>query len=620
MRVQTLSDLNDYLGPSQICIKPVNEIIDPTPDPAQISSESKAWAATEIRLDEPTGHYYEIESRGKDKGGDQSAGALGVTGLQQQGNKLKKAEITLNDCLACSGCITSAESVLVNLQSHTEVYTVLQEQADDIVPVLSISPQSIASLSVLYSVSPQRTFNALARFFKRTLGFALVFDTDYARELSLAQGRREVLERWQSNAQADTGAHLPLPLLASACPGWICYAEKTHGELLPFISAVKSPQQIAGSLIKQYLVTRPHVEALLNTTSASEERPRGRRRIYHVSVMPCFDKKLEASRPDFADPITGERDVDCVLTTGEVHKMLQDHNVDLSSGDAERNAMQMDGDASSTSEIEDELLPRFTSSALGTSSGGYLFNALRAVAASLPSDQQSMLHLESRAVRGEDYIEYRLLFNGALIFRAAKCYGFRNLQNVVRKVGKDKGLAIGHGAARGSMEGPRARSKGLAAVRRARRNDRAGAREVVVDAAERSYDFIEVMACPSGCVNGGGQLPPSSARDHMQLDTEGMPQINLSDVSAVSGKDWVARVEAAYWDYTAQSQSDTLDDLFRNDDKQIEAALDEMIDSTRARQAELGKIQSAAQVRQEMLTTQYRAVEIEEINGLAVKW
>ena len=43
-------------------------------------------------------------------------------------------------------------------------------------------------------------------------------------------------------------------------------------------------------------------------------------RVRHVTIMPCFDKKLEASREDFTHPDTGAKEVDCVLTTlpGEV--------------------------------------------------------------------------------------------------------------------------------------------------------------------------------------------------------------------------------------------------------------------------------------------------------------
>jgi iron only hydrogenase large subunit-like protein len=72
------------------------------------------------------------------------------------------------------------------------------------------------------------------------------------------------------------------------CAGWVCYAEKTHGSyILPYIASSRSPQGIMGALVKQLL-------APLKGWQPS--------RVYHVSVMPCYDKKLEASRDDFNVP------------------------------------------------------------------------------------------------------------------------------------------------------------------------------------------------------------------------------------------------------------------------------------------------------------------------------
>ena len=84
--------------------------------------------------------------------------------------------------------------------------------------------------------------------------------------------------------------------------GWVCYAEKTHGEyILPYISSTKSPQQVMGSIVKDYI-------GQLHDYTPD--------RVYHVTVMPCYDKKLEASRQDFYSDIYQTRDVDCVITTG----------------------------------------------------------------------------------------------------------------------------------------------------------------------------------------------------------------------------------------------------------------------------------------------------------------
>ena len=143
------------------------------------------------------------------------------------------------------------------MQSHTEVLNFLAANPEDIcvshkVPALSIAPQSLASLAASISssstsaaVSLRQILRRVEAFCKDTLGFAHVFDTTFARHISLLENAREFTERKSGQGQ--------LPMLASACPGWVCYAEKTHAEMLPFISQTKSPQQVMGTLVKEYL-------------------------------------------------------------------------------------------------------------------------------------------------------------------------------------------------------------------------------------------------------------------------------------------------------------------------------------------------------------------------------
>lgn len=103
--------------------------------------------------------------------------------------------------------------------------------------------------------------------------------------------------------------YLSLYLIYFRLQGWICYAEKTHGNfILPYISTTKSPQQVMGSLVKSYLADQNGIKP---------------DQIYHVTVMPCFDKKLEASRQDFYNDLYSTRDVDCVITSGEFLEVLK---------------------------------------------------------------------------------------------------------------------------------------------------------------------------------------------------------------------------------------------------------------------------------------------------------
>lgn len=173
-----------------------------------------------------------------------------------------------------SGCITSAESVLITLQSHEEVLNFLKTNPPATSPehklvVLSISPQSIASLAAKSSASiaststttvpPPSPSEILARiraFATSELGFDHIFDTTFARHLALREHVAEFQERSEKAQAAKTAKTLgesTLPMLASACPGWVCYAEKTHAEMLPLIATTKSPQQVMGTLVKEWM-------------------------------------------------------------------------------------------------------------------------------------------------------------------------------------------------------------------------------------------------------------------------------------------------------------------------------------------------------------------------------
>ncbi|KAH6943692.1 hypothetical protein HPB50_025614 [Hyalomma asiaticum] len=261
--VLRITDLNDFIGPSQECIKPV-------------TVEKRPGKLGSIKIGDD-GSYLQVDESG-------------------QSSKLEKAQITLTDCLACSGCVTSAETVLITQQSSEQLYGVLKENAE--LPeekrkliVITVAPQVAASFAGKYGVDYENASARLTGFFK-TLGAHYVLDSTFGREFALIEVLRDFIERW-ARRDSDRNA---LPLLASSCPGFVCYAEKTHGDvLLPHISRARSPQQIMGSLVKKFLAGR-------------------------LAKKP--DQKLEASRADFYDEIYSTRDVDCVITSVEVESML----------------------------------------------------------------------------------------------------------------------------------------------------------------------------------------------------------------------------------------------------------------------------------------------------------
>ncbi|KAI0356294.1 iron hydrogenase [Trametes cingulata] len=631
----TLTDLNDFITPSQACIKPVEQTNKPEPQDA-------GAAATQIQVDS-SGSYYEVSANAP------SAGQSGE-GTKQ---KLTTAEISLNDCLACSGCITSAESVLITMQSHTEVLNVLQNNPppsspEHKVPVISIAPQSLASLAASISSTSSQTISLLqvlrrvSAFCRSALGFAHVYDTTFARHLSLLEHAKEFTERKNGGAVGVDGGRLPM--LASACPGWVCYAEKTHAEMLPFIARTKSPQQVMGTLVKEWLGAK------------WGKRPD---QIYHVTVMPCYDKKLEASRQDFYNDAYATRDVDCVLTTGELQLLMLDKGWDLSApvpdenlpprphpalrrvvasgNDGAIDALASSADAVVQGEPDlDDAFPELLMHP-GTSSGSYLHSLITTLTSSHPSP--SSLELTTKTVRTADYEEYTLTdrTTGAVLFRGAKCYGFRNLQNVVRKVGRDAGVQVGRGAA-GRMAGLRARGRAV------RRGGAAGGEGAPQE--ERGYDYVEVMACPGGCVNGGGQVRPVQASQSSTTDAEGFSRdwsasgvkldvdepLPAAPVGPKWGdKEWTRKVEAAYWHTLptppptppADGVAQKAGSVFEYADELAGRVLLEITGASKAGEGRAGWMENldgeAEEKRRKMFRTQYRAVE-SEVVGLAVKW
>ncbi|KAN0037861.1 hypothetical protein ACTA71_000032 [Dictyostelium dimigraforme] len=428
----------DYIVPSQICIKPVE--IEKSND----SGNSK------IQI-ESDGRYVEISEDGTKK-------------------SLEKATITLNDCLACSGCITSAESVLITAQSISEFLLNVNNNNQDEkkIIVITLSPQSRASLASHFKISTLSVVKKLKTFFKK-LNINYLFDSSFSRDFSLLESAAEFVARYKKTYINNNGNNddkleaFPLPMLSSACPGWICYAEKTHGEfILPYISTTKSPQQIMGTLVKYYFA-----EKIINTKPSN---------IYHVTIMPCYDKKLEASRNDFYNDIFKTKDVDCVLSTTEILDLFKEKEIDF---------LSLEEDNS----IEDQffqLSPSNEFYSIKGSSGGYLEFVYKYAAKEL-FNVDIVEPIEYKVGRNQDFKEVSLEIDGKKVLNFAQAYGFRNIQNIVRKI-----------------------KTNIAAKK---------------DASSQ-YDFVEIMACPSGCINGGGQIKAEGIKENKTILLESEEKYN----------------------------------------------------------------------------------------------
>lgn len=301
--------------------------------------------------------------------------------------------------------------------------------------------------------------------------------------------------------------------------------------------------------------------------------------------MPCYDKKLEASRQDFYNDIYSTRDVDCVITTGELELIMLDHGWDLGKQGPSELEVYPEMDVTDDGEVELPELMQHT----GTSSGSYLHSII----SHLQHTSIVPLTLSVKMIRNSDYEEYTLTEGadaGKVVFKGAKCFGFRNLQNIVRKVGKSHGVRTGYGAA-GKLAGRRRVTK-----------------DVGSEEKPKNYDYVEVMACPGGCVNGGGQLKGRQAKTMTATkDKEGYERNWEADGVMQNAKwgdrEWTRLVEEAYWrSLASQSQSQEMADGDTLADGVIEELCDGDLDQ-----------------RREKLRTSYRGVESDMV-GLAVKW
>ncbi|XP_041027896.1 protein NAR1 [Juglans microcarpa x Juglans regia] len=406
-----IGDLSDFIAPSQACIVSLKGLKSNSTkhDKAEVSSSNK----------------------------------------QLQTDPVK---ISLKDCLACSGCVTSAETVMLEKQSLDEFLSNVSKGKPIII---SLSPQSRTSLAVHFGISPLQVFKKLTTFLK-SLGVKAVFDTSCSRDLTLIESCNEFITRYKySQSMDDESCKSSLPMISSACPGWICYAEKQLGSyILPYISSVKSPQQTIGSIVKHHVCQELGL------------RPD---EVYHVTVMPCYDKKLEASRDDFVFQVESRdetcenglrtMEVDSVLTSGEVLELIQLKAEDFKA-------------------LEESPLDRMLTNVneeghlygVSGGSGGYAETIFRYAAKTL-FGRDINGPLDFRTVRNSDFQEVNLEVEGKTVLKFALCYGFRNLQNVVRKIKSGK----------------------------------------------CDYHFLEIMACPAGCLNGGGQIKSMAGQSPKEL-------------------------------------------------------------------------------------------------------
>ncbi|MBU2647381.1 [FeFe] hydrogenase, group A, partial [bacterium] len=206
-------------------------------------------------------------------------------------------------CTYCGQCAVVCPTGAIMEKDDTGIVWAALNDPDKVV-VVQEAPAIRATLGEEFGLPPGTLVTGKMIAALRRLGFDRVFDTNFTADLTIIEEGNELLQRVKNNGV--------LPMITSCSPGWIKYAEHFYPALLPHLSTCKSPQQMFGALAKTYYADFAGIPP--------ED-------LFVVSIMPCTAKKFEAARPEMN--ASGYRDVDAVLTTRELGRMIRQAGIDL---------------------------------------------------------------------------------------------------------------------------------------------------------------------------------------------------------------------------------------------------------------------------------------------------
>ena len=333
------------------------------------------------------------------------------------------------NCTFCGQCIESCPTgALHEKESINNVWTKLKDP--DTFVVVQTAPAVRVALGEEFGMSIGANVTRKMICALKRLGFDKVFDTNTAADFTIMEEATEFVERFKNNDN--------LPMATSCCPAWVKYVETTYPENIKNLSSCKSPHQMFGAIIKSYYAEKNKID---------------KNKIYVVSVMPCTAKKYERQREEMK--IDEIEDVDCVITTRELARMIKQANIDFT--------MLEDAD------FDNPMGEATGAGAIFGTTGGVMEAALRAAYEMITGE--ILENVEFREVRGERGIKKAEIKIADKKVRVAVAHGLGNANKIMEEIKNNKA----------------------------------------------DYDFVEVMACPGGCIMGGGQ-PIKSSKERLAID------------------------------------------------------------------------------------------------------
>ncbi len=341
-----------------------------------------------------------------------------------------KVNLSETPCISCGQCVAVCPtSALTEKDDTDKVWAALSDPTKHV--VVQTAPSIRATLGECFGMPIGTNVEGKMVAALRRLGFDKVFDTDFAADLTIVEEANELVERIKNGGV--------LPMITSCSPGWVKFCEYYYPDFIDHLSSCKSPQQMAGAVIKTYYANKMGIDP---------------KDIVSVSIMPCTAKKFEIGRPD--QSASGYPDVDIALTTRELAKMIDRAGLKFTMLPDE--------------EFDSPLGEDTGAAVIFGATGGVMEAALRPANDWLTGKDN--LDVDFHAVRGTESIKEATV----------------NINGTDIKVA----VASGAGAAQQVME--------------------------KIKNGEADWTFIEIMGCPGGCVNGGGQpIQPQYVRDTVDL-------------------------------------------------------------------------------------------------------
>ncbi len=345
-------------------------------------------------------------------------------------------------CVNCGQCINVCPTGALQEHSNMDDFWEILKDPEKTV-IVQTAPAVRAALGEEFGLPIGTDVTGKMVTALRMLGFDKVFDTDTGADLTIMEEGTELIQRLEKGEN--------LPLITSCSPGWIKFCEHNFPELLDNLSSCKSPHEMLGAVIKTYYAEKEGLDP---------------KNIAVISVMPCTAKKFEAQREELS--VNGLPDVDLVLTTRELSRMIKAFGIDFP--------------ALPDSDFDNPLGISTGAGTIFGATGGVMEAALRTVADILTG--QSSDSIDYMQVRGQDEgIKEAEIRIGERVIKAAAAHGLGNARRLMERIkgGED-------------------------------------------------FDFIEIMACPGGCVNGGGQpQQPSTIRNWTDIGAERAAALYRSD-------------------------------------------------------------------------------------------